>query len=255
MRNSNMVIVSGVTNKDGFSEKIHSKHEEEFEIVLFSNKKYKFSKPNRIVALDGQQSFKRIMAKTTKKTETEPLLIEVTVPVEMRLSENGIKMLLAKESTRRDGRGRHIMYNDAVNNATIGYGHKVHDGPIGLDPESEMPFKGGLSEEEAMALFSKRLPEYERPVNENIEEPMLQREFDAFVLLAYNIGSGGFRDSPVTEKFNGRDKPGAIKAFNHHIRGWKRDELGRRVKHIVLPGLVNRRNEEAHLFETGEYAL
>lgn len=74
-------------------------------------------------------------------------------------------------------------------------------------------------------------------VSNCITVPLYQREFDAFVDLAYNVGVNAFCGSPIAKKANAGDYTGACKA----IEGWYvYDRAGHK-----LPGLVRRRHEES----------
>lgn len=64
--------------------------------------------------------------------------------------------------------------------------------------------------------------------------PMYQDEFDAYVSLAYNIGSGAFCRSTLVRKLNAGDYAGACA----ELLRW--DKMGGRT----LPGLTKRRQAE-----------
>lgn len=68
--------------------------------------------------------------------------------------------------------------------------------------------------------------------------PTLQREFDALVSLAYNIGLGNFGNSTLLRKHKAGDKAGASAEFGK----WKM-AAGR-----VMKGLIRRRAAEANLY-------
>jgi lysozyme len=68
--------------------------------------------------------------------------------------------------------------------------------------------------------------------------PTLQREFDALVSLAYNIGLGNFGGSTLLKKHKANDKAGAAAEF-----GKWRMAAGK-----VMKGLIRRRTAEAALY-------
>jgi lysozyme len=70
-----------------------------------------------------------------------------------------------------------------------------------------------------------------------IKVPISQGEFEAYVSLTYNIGSGAFCRSTLVKKLNTYDYQGACK----EILKWSY------FKGKQLPGLVKRRNEEYRL--------
>ena len=124
-------------------------------------------------------------------------------------------------------------YLCAGGKATVGYGSTFYaDGkPVKLtDPL--------LSQAQAEALLQDTLGEYEDAVNQGITQPMTAGQFDSFVDLAYNIGSGNFRSSTLRKKFNAGDVTGASLEFAR----WNKSAG------IVLPGLVRRREAERVLF-------
>ena len=67
-----------------------------------------------------------------------------------------------------------------------------------------------------------------------IKVPVSQGEFDAYVSLAYNIGTKAFCESTLVKKLNQEDYDGACREINRwvYFRG------------SVLPGLVTRRQAE-----------
>lgn len=123
-------------------------------------------------------------------------------------------------------------YRDAVGVWTIGYGHTRSARP-------------GQKITRAMAddlLASTDLPVYERAVRKHVEVPLSQHQFDALVSLAFNIGTGAFRDSTLLSELNRRDYVAAARQFERWVfAGGKR-----------LNGLVRRRKAERALFESGK---
>lgn len=67
-----------------------------------------------------------------------------------------------------------------------------------------------------------------------IKVPLHQYEFDAYVSLAYNIGTNAFCSSTLVRKLNAGDYEGACE----QILRWNK------VKGEVVKGLVNRREQE-----------
>lgn len=75
---------------------------------------------------------------------------------------------------------------------------------------------------------------FEGALRQCVRVPLHQHEYDAFVSLSYNIGSGAFCGSTLVRKLNAGDYPGACA----EILRW--DKAGGRV----LPGLTKRRQAE-----------
>ena len=67
-----------------------------------------------------------------------------------------------------------------------------------------------------------------------VRVPLSQGEYDAYMSLAYNIGTGAFCNSTLVRKLNAQDYDGACKA----ILDWDK------VKGRALPGLTARRQED-----------
>jgi GH24 family phage-related lysozyme (muramidase) len=86
-------------------------------------------------------------------------------------------------------------------NCTIGYGHKLHDGPCKFDgtQASEKPYytknqTGAielewLSDADADALFAKDLERFENQLNKDLKVPLTQNQFDALLDFVFNAGS------------------------------------------------------------------
>lgn len=130
------------------------------------------------------------------------------------------------------------LYNDPGpgKHATIGFGHKVHDGPIdGSEPEE---FKRGITRERGLELLREDAVRFVAAVRKFVTVPLNQNEFDALVSFTYNVGPGKLRDSSLRTKLNAGDRAGAA------------DELLRytKSKGVELPGLVRRRKAERALF-------
>ena len=120
-------------------------------------------------------------------------------------------------------------YRDAVGVLTIGYGDtgphiKPHD--VITQAEGER------------RLAARLAGEFEPGVLKALTRKPSQREFDAMVSLAYNIGVGAFTGSTLVKKFNAGDVQGAANEF---LR-W--NKAGGKV----LKGLEIRREAERAMF-------
>lgn len=74
----------------------------------------------------------------------------------------------------------------------------------------------------------------ESAVKKCVHAPLYQYEYDAYISLAYNIGTGNFCSSRLVQKLNAKDYAGACK----EILRWNRAQ-GR-----VIKGLTIRRQKE-----------
>ena len=83
------------------------------------------------------------------------------------------------------------------------------------------------------------LKKIESAVNSAVAVPINQNQFDALVSLAYNIGTGAFKEFTLLKKLNSEDFKGSSVQFNVWNKGGGK----------IMQGLVNRRSVERKLFE------
>ena len=128
-------------------------------------------------------------------------------------------------------------YRDSVGVWTIGYGHSSSAGDPVVRPGMV------ISDVQADQILSRDLVLFEAGVSKlllgvkNVE----QREFDALVSLAFNIGLGNLRSSSLLRAYRAGDKMTSARKF----MDWNR--AGGRV----LPGLTTRRAKERAWFMDG----
>lgn len=118
---------------------------------------------------------------------------------------------------------------------TIGYGHTGPDVKPGME----------ITAPQAVALFNADVNKFARSVEASLAGVTLkQKQFDAVVSLAYNIGLGGLKKSTLYRKVKANPDDTTIRAeFMKHVNA--------RVNGVLkpLPGLVKRRRAEAdHYF-------
>lgn len=119
---------------------------------------------------------------------------------------------------------------------TIGYGHTGPDVTPGKT----------ISAAEAVKLFNADIDRFAAQIEPLVSGVSLtERQFDALVSLAYNIGVGNLRSSTVLKLVKSNpDDPAIRSAFMR----WTKATVGGKLKE--LPGLVRRRAEEAdHYFK------
>lgn len=97
-----------------------------------------------------------------------------------------------------------------------------------------------MTREEADARLVEELRPYEMAVWQGCTREPNQNEFDAMVLLCFNIGSAGFRRSTVLKAHNRGDCQAAARAFG----------LWNKSGGKVYAGLTKRRAEESALYLT-----
>lgn len=106
---------------------------------------------------------------------------------------------------------------------TVGYGHMaaVKEGQT-------------MTREEAAAQLEKDVKPFEKAVSNAVKVPLTQKQYDALVHLAFNIGTEAFKNSTVVKRLNAGDMEGAKAAWGRFVKAG-----GKTVK-----GLVNRREAE-----------
>lgn len=106
---------------------------------------------------------------------------------------------------------------------TIGHGHTaaVKEGQT-------------MTREEAAAQLEKDVKPFEKAVSNAVKVPLTQKQYDALVHLAFNIGTGAFKNSTVVKRLNAGDLEGAKAAWGRFVKAG-----GKTVR-----GLVNRREAE-----------
>ena len=146
---------------------------------------------------------------------------------QMKLSDNGFTLLGELEGIVLRP------YKDSVGIPTIGIGSTYYE-----DGTKVKMTDKAITKERAIQLAKNVVKSFEEQVNKSILLPMTQNQFDAMVLLCYNIGKSGFARSSVVRNFN----LGNIQKAADSFLLW--NKAGGRV----VQGLVNRRNKERSLF-------
>lgn len=154
-----------------------------------------------------------------------------------RMSDRGRELL-----TEWEGGVRLHEYLDPAGLPTIGVGHLIRHGEMlaGLQIDGRrVPYKDGISREDAMALLDADLRWVESLLNSRLALPLAQCEFDALCSLVFNIGPRRFLESTLLECLNAGNR----EAVPAQFRRWVNSE-GQR-----LQGLVDRRDAEISLWE------
>ncbi|WP_391091644.1 type VI secretion system tip protein TssI/VgrG [Vibrio sp. NH-UV-68] len=160
----------------------------------------------------------------------------------LSLSPQGLQLLKEIEELRLmpydDQTGKEI--SSYVEGATIGYGYLI--------PESEWDnYKNGIDKSNAERLLKLKLPKYEDKVVKVLTSKMNQQEYDALVLLCYNIGPANFENSSVLKLING----GLAPAYGNNLdRAWL---AWNKSQGEIMNGLISRRKCELDVFHKGVY--
>ncbi len=175
---------------------------------------------------------------------------------------------LGRELMHRWEGWRSHMYDDGgpgVGNCTIGWGHLIHLEPctpscrLCQTPEdclseevqcleSESPFCGGITRDEGDRLFTISTQQAVNKVNDEIEVPVSQEQFDALVSFAFNrgqLGAGTSGNTDIRPLINQYRFVEAAQVFQEYVTAYNIEG--------PLPGLVSRRRDEAQLFNAGYY--
>lgn len=104
----------------------------------------------------------------------------------------------------------------------------------------------------ALIRLNEHVGRFERELKSCIgNAPMFQHEWDAMVSLAYNVGSGAVCTSSIPAKLRSGQYEAACRTIlDFNGMCVKRNGVGKCIEKKVLPGLVNRRQQE-HKMCTG----
>jgi len=128
-------------------------------------------------------------------------------------------------------------YLDPVGVATIGYGTTFY--PDGRPVKMGDPC---VDEAKARELKSGDLAKFNNVVKGAVTRPMTPNQEKALTSFIYNVGPAGAKSTAI-QRFNQGDTHGAAEA----LKQWNKGKVNGQMK--VLPGLVNRRAEEAELLK------
>ncbi len=149
------------------------------------------------------------------------------------LSQPGLDLIAGFEGFRADP------YNDQADNATVGFGHLLHHGPVTAADRANW---SALSRERALEMLRQDATAAERAVLDAVKVPLTQPQLDALVSFTFNVGAGALRSSTLLKRLNA----GEHAAVPAELARWTK--AGGRE----LPGLVARRHAEARLYQAKE---
>lgn len=146
----------------------------------------------------------------------------------MTFSDNLIDLIKSSEGFRSKP------YLDGGGVPTIGYGSTYH-----LDGSKVTMKDSPITQEQAIELLKKQLPERVNEVNSLLKVILNQNQFDSIMDFAYNLGVGHLQKSNLLRVINANPNDSTIKS---EFLKWIYDN-GK-----VVQGLVNRRNKEYSLY-------
>jgi len=158
----------------------------------------------------------------------------------MQVSDKGLQILKYYEGLRLEA------YLCPAGIWTVGWGSTFY--------EDGKPVKKGdkITKERAEALLPAILTKFEQPVSRHMTVPVKQYEFDAMVLLTFNIGIGNFEKSTLLRKLKAKAPKAEIAA---QFAVWNKAKNPKTKVLEPLAGLTKRRAAEAYLFEHGEVKI
>ena len=112
---------------------------------------------------------------------------------------------------------------------TIGYGTTEN-----VEPGDE------VTEQEAEEMLMGDLLEASKAIDDLVDVPLTQEQYDGLCSFIYNVGRDAFRNSTMLRLLNAGDYDGAAKQFPRWNKGGGR----------VLAGLTRRREAERQMFQT-----
>lgn len=147
----------------------------------------------------------------------------------MKISEKGLAIVKKYEGLRLKP------YLCPAGVPTIGWGSTVYPNGKAVTLRD-----AAITPQQASDILLATMVKYEDAVSRYVQVPINQNQFDALVDFAYNVGVGNLQTSTLLKKVNASDFVGAANEFGKWVHGGG----------AVLPGLVNRRREEADLFRS-----
>ena len=164
-----------------------------------------------------------------------------------QMSDQGIELLMSIESFRGDPYDDQTgkVISNWVIGATIGYGHL-----ISLQEWNEFGagYRNGITQEQAKTLFLKDLAPFVEGVNAKVTASITQNQFDALVILAFNIGLANLATSSVLKLVN---NPSSLTKYPNLEAAWKSRN---KSQGKIMEGLNKRRNAEWNIYSGNVYA-
>jgi GH24 family phage-related lysozyme (muramidase) len=168
---------------------------------------------------------------------------------EFDFSESGVKWLKDVEKERLkpydDATGKEI--DEYTEGATIGIGHLI------TSKKEFAKYKDGITGDQSKALLKSDLSKFISTVRTSVTAEVNQDQFNALVILAYNIGESGFKSSSALKMINNSSLK-SVNGYGSVEKAWKawNKETVNGIKQ-VSQGLINRRKYEWKIYSEGKY--
>jgi uncharacterized Zn-binding protein involved in type VI secretion/GH24 family phage-related lysozyme (muramidase) len=183
------------------------------------------------------------LASTNEAASAAPVQGTQEPPAPMAFSDQGLNLLKSIEVLRLqpydDQTGRTT--TTFVRGATVGYGHLI------VDQNEWNRYQHGITEQQAVELLQSDVQPAVDDVNAHLTRAVSQQQFDALVLLRYNIGAGNFDNSSALRLIN---DPGASTHYHTLDDAWR---AFNQSQGVVNRGVINRRNSELNVYHHGVY--
>jgi len=127
-----------------------------------------------------------------------------------------------------------------VRGATIGYGHLITQNEWST-------YQNGFTQDDADALLDHDLAQTVATVRNSISAEVSQNQFDAMVILCFNIGPGNFTTSSVHTLVNNPNAKTAYDSLQDAWMAWTQSQGHQ------MAGLVKRRQCEWAVYSQGVY--
>jgi GH24 family phage-related lysozyme (muramidase) len=130
-------------------------------------------------------------------------------------------------------------YLDPVGVLTIGYG-TISNKQLGINVRPGMV----ISKEKAVEWMRVELRQQEQWMANLIKVPLTQYQWDCLDSFVFNVGIGNFKRSTLLKKLN----KGDYASVPSELLKWTKARDRRTNKYVTLRGLLNRRNDEARMW-------
>jgi RHS repeat-associated protein len=201
---------------------------------------YVMNNPLRFIDPDGRDTVpvNTTPPATTTTTEEKKKVSELTT------SDKGIQFIKDYEKLEKK------LYNDAADNATVGYGHLVHKGKVGTDADAEKDYTDGITEEKATELLKTDVKNIgEKAVQDNVTVDLTQNQFDALVAFSFNVGGGALEKSTLLKNVN--SGTATAETLEGNFKSW--NKITKDGKKVEAAGLTKRRTQEAAIYNSSDY--